>query len=319
MLLVIGKGYSQDRNQLRKIDMHLHALPPAEYNAYWVPRNLPFPTTKADLIRETVRSLEQFNIVKAVTSGRYELVKEWKAAAPDRIIPALHFWQPDYPDPNDLSFLRQEYTSGRLQVFGEVVAQLQGLSPSDSTFEPYLALCEELDVPVAIHTGFPPPGAAYVGLPKLRAALGNPLLLEDALVRHPRLRIYIMHAGYPFIEETIALLHAHPQVYVDLAGIDWVIPRKEFQEHLRRLVQAGFGQRLMFGSDQMGWPAAIGLAIEAIESAPFLTPDDKRNIFYNNAARFLKLDGSEGPTSTPGPRRDGLAKKKTANQPGTIQ
>jgi predicted TIM-barrel fold metal-dependent hydrolase len=204
-------------------------------------------------------------------------------------------------------------------VFGEVVAQLKGLSPSDSTFEPYFSLCEELDVPVAIHTGFPPPGAAYVGLPKLRAALGNPLLLEDALVRHPRMRIYIMHAGYPFIEETIALLYAHPQVYVDLAGIDWVLPRKEFHEHLRRLVQAGFGQRLMFGSDQMGWPAAIGLAVEAIDSAPFLTADQKRDIFYNNAARFLKLDGGQGPTSKPPPRRDDNAKKQTTNQSETIQ
>ncbi|MFL6449805.1 MAG: amidohydrolase family protein [Bryobacteraceae bacterium] len=147
--------------------------------------------------------------------------------------------------------------------------------------------------------GFPHQEPHTTGLPKLRAALGNPLLLEEALLRHPKMRVYIMHGGYPFLEETIALLHAHPQVYVDLAGIDWELPRKEFHEHLRRLVQAGFGQRLMFGSDQMIWPESIGLAIEAIESAPFLTPEHKRNIFYNNAARFLKLDGREGPTPTP--------------------
>jgi uncharacterized protein len=146
-------------------------------------------------------------------------------------------------EPIDTNFLRQEVKAGRIEQFGEVVAQLFGLSPSDSVFEPYFAVSEELDIPVAIHTGFPP-GAAYMGLPKLRAALGNPLLLEDALMRHPRMRVYIMHAGYPFLEETLALLHAHPQVYVDLGCIDWVIPRKEFHEYLRRLVQAGFAQRL---------------------------------------------------------------------------
>jgi len=43
------------------------------------------------MIRETVRVLEQFNIVKAVTSGRYKLVTQRKTAAPDRIIAALHF------------------------------------------------------------------------------------------------------------------------------------------------------------------------------------------------------------------------------------
>ena len=49
----------------------------------------------------------------------------------------------------------------------------------------------------------------------------------------------------------------------------------------------------MFGSDQMIWPEAIELAIEAIESAPFLDEEEKRDIFYNNAARFLRLSEEE--------------------------
>jgi predicted TIM-barrel fold metal-dependent hydrolase len=49
----------------------------------------------------------------------------------------------------------------------------------------------------------------------------------------------------------------------------------------------------MFGSDQMVWPEAIGMAIDAVESAEFLTEAQKRDIFYNNAARFLRL-ASEG-------------------------
>jgi len=45
----------------------------------------------------------------------------------------------------------------------------------------------------------------------------------------------------------------------------------------------------MFGSDQMWWPETIGMAIKAIESAEFLTAEQKRDIFYNNAVRFLRL------------------------------
>ena len=45
----------------------------------------------------------------------------------------------------------------------------------------------------------------------------------------------------------------------------------------------------MFGSDQMVWPKVIGMAIDGIESASFLTQEQKRDIFYNNAARFLRL------------------------------
>ncbi len=59
------------------------------------------------------------------------------------------------------------------------------------------------------------------------------------------------------------------------------------------MLEAGFGRRIMFGSDQMAWPEAIGMAIDGIESAEFLTEEQKRDIFYNNAARFLRLDKKE--------------------------
>jgi uncharacterized protein len=39
----------------------------------------------------------------------------------------------------------------------------------------------------------------------------------------------------------------------------------------------------------MRWPDAIGMAIEVIESVKFLTEEQRRDIFYNNAARFLRL------------------------------
>ena len=49
----------------------------------------------------------------------------------------------------------------------------------------------------------------------------------------------------------------------------------------------------MFGSDQMEWPETITLAIEAIQSADFLTEEQRADILYNNAARFLRLSEEE--------------------------
>ena len=43
----------------------------------------------------------------------------------------------------------------------------------------------------------------------------------------------------------------------------------------------------------MVWPRAIDVAIEAVESAPFLSQEQRRDIFYNNAARFLRLTEEE--------------------------
>lgn len=119
--------------------------------------------------------------------------------------------------------------------------------------------------------------------------LGNPVLIEEVLVRHPRLRLYLMHGGAPYVQETKAIMSVYPQVYADLSVINWVLPREEFHAYLREMMRAGFGKRLLFGSDQMYWPEAIGMAVEAIESAPFLTQDEKRDILYNNAVRFLRI------------------------------
>jgi predicted TIM-barrel fold metal-dependent hydrolase len=87
----------------------------------------------------------------------------------------------------------------------------------------------------------------------------------------------------------IALLYSHPQVYVDVAQNNWGFPRAHFYSQLRRLIDAGFGKRMLWGSDQMIWPRAIEVAIDTIEKAPFLSEAQKRDIFFNNAARFLRL------------------------------
>ena len=109
-------------------------------------------------------------------------------------------------------------------------------------------------------------------------------------MKHPNLRLYMENAGYPFLDEVISLMYRYPQVYADISTITWIIPRAEFFRYFRALMDAGLGKRLMWGSDQMNWPGTIDKALEAIREAPFLSEEQKRDILYNNAARFLRLD-----------------------------
>ena len=95
------------------------------------------------------------------------------------------------------------------------------------------------------------------------------------------------------IDDLLALLYAHPQVHVDTGVIIFTQPRAAFYRYLERIVEAGFANRVMFGSDQMVWPGVIERSIKVIEDAPFLTQQQKRDILYNNAARFLRLSKSE--------------------------
>jgi uncharacterized protein len=68
---------------------------------------------------------------------------------------------------------------------------------------------------------------------------------------------------------------------------------KEVNRYIERIVDAGFGDRVMFGTDQMGWPKLMAYSISLIQNADYLTSQQKRDILYNNAARFLRLDASQ--------------------------
>ena len=243
------------------------------------------PETDEALMEKTLDVLERRNVT-GITSG--PLVDRWRQAAPERIIPGLMFSVGRNPPP--VETLRKWFEEGRYRVLGEVTNQYQGIAPDDPRFEPYLALAEELDVPVGIHMGPGPPGIAYAGAPEYRGRLHSPLLLEEVLLRHPRLRLYVMHAGWPMIDDLLALMWAHPQVYAGVGVISYALPRAGFHSYLRRIVEAGFGNRVMFGSDQMLWPEALENAIESIETADFLTERQKRDILYDNAVRFFRLD-----------------------------
>ena len=259
---------AQDR--LPIIDMHQHTIWGSDHT-----------------VQSTLAVMDELNIVTAFLSGPLEEVYDWAKVAPDRFIPSPMIPSQKYhvdggDDFHDIEKLRAEYLSGKLHGMGEIWTQYFGVPPNAPGLEPYFALAEELDLPVLIHIeGIGAPE------PNFRLSAGHPLLLEEVLVRHPKLRIYLENAGYPFLHEMIALMYQYPQVHADLSTITRVIPREAFHDYLRALVRAGYGKRLMFGTDSPSWK--ITQTVEAIESATFLTDEQKRDIFYNNAAEFLRL------------------------------
>jgi len=126
--------------------------------------------------------------------------------------------------------------------------------------------------------------------------------LEEVLIRHPRLRVNLMHAGLPFLASTLATMRRYPQVYVDLGLISNAnsYPIGEFQDYLRALMRADLGKRIMFGSDAAG-PGGLGPSLEGVAAADFLTEPERRDILCDNAARFFRL-GANGKPAVPGSR-----------------
>jgi len=247
-------------------------------------------------LRETIREIEANNIF-GVVSGEPAQIDTWVAAAPSRFMPAIDYRLPGtkgakHVAPKSVDELRALHRAGKLKVIGEIMAQYEGVAVDDPRMDPLWALAVELDVPVAIHMGPGEPGQPYSG-GGYRSALGDPLLLEPVLEKYPKLRVSIMHAGYPMAERLRALLFSYPHVYAEIGGIVYNEPRPAFYAFLKSIVDAGYGDRILFGSDQMIWPGIITPAVKSIQDAPFLSEAQKRDILYNNAARFLRLSKAE--------------------------
>jgi len=234
-----------------------------------------------------IKTMKRLNMT-IIASGDASVIRNWqKAATPGRVIPSIGI--SSSKEMTVLAFT-DSLSSGFYKVMGETAPQYQGMSPSDTSLDAYFAAAEKLNIPVGIHLGTGGNGMANITSPKYRASMGNPLLLEDLLARHPKLKVWVMHAGYPMIDEMIALMGANAYVYVDVAGMIWSYPLAEVNDYIKRLVQAGFEKRIMYGTDLMVWPKLLETSISVIENANYLSFEQKRDIFFNNAVRFFRLD-----------------------------
>ncbi len=267
---------------------------------------------KFNLIEKSSQQMQQYNIVKAVVSSReFELVREWSQNSPVSTIPAIQLGeldieekyrqqtammseevatsddsgsQTDLENLFDIPLLTKLIESGELLCLGEITTQYDGIAPNSKLLQPLYELAIKYDIPVGIHmAGFGAPRPGYV------TRFGDPLLLEEILVKYPDLRIYVMHMGFPFVDEMAMIMRRYKNVYVDISAVSWMMPRTVYYQYLEKLINYGLGKRIMFGTDQVWWPEAIGVAVNGIREATFLSNAQKADIFYNNAERFFGL------------------------------
>jgi uncharacterized protein len=288
-----GQGSSPYRGPV--IDVHLHAYTPESFE-----QPGPNPATgqmsvksPEEHLKRTLELMKEHNVVLAiVSSSSLTVVEQWAAAAPGRILRGISLDDPAaFMKPEELERLLSQK---KLDVLGEVGAQYAGYSPSDPVFDPYWAIAEKHGIPVAIHTGGAPPRTPYTCCPKFRLRLGDPLLLEDMLVKYPRAKVYAMHAGGFFPQNALMLMTMYPQVYVDIGTLTWTpIAGALLEPFLKEAQRRRLLDRVMFGTDQMRWPEAITMAIDRVNRLDFLTLKEKEGLFYGNAAKFLGLSAEE--------------------------
>ncbi|NNE59013.1 MAG: amidohydrolase family protein [Hellea sp.] len=250
--------------------------------------------------------------ISVISLTDYDDIENWVDEAPDALIAGVMIPCPKNVSPPhykcfpstsgwvDLNWLRAQIEAGKIQAIHEVLPNYYGIAASDPKFDPYFALAHEFDLPVGVHTQRGPPPEAVNSIrsepgccPDYDGEMGNPALLRSVLDKYPGLRIWIQHVGAgnrsdhrPYWDETLALLRDYAQVNLDLSITNGALPIAHYDTSLRRLFDAGFGDRIMFGSD--GVPTA--LILERLNSINWLSRDQRDAILYKNAEKFFKLN-----------------------------
>jgi uncharacterized protein len=286
--------FSHGQCQTKVIDMHIHSYTSSDFGER--EQATDFYGNKGSLnadihLKETFAAFKKNGVVKAVVSGNPQSVEKWSKADDNNIvIKGMLMYSADDYDMDSVKF-EQMVKEKKIEIFGEIAPYYVGKTLSDASWQPFLRICEKYDIPVAIHCAGGDPGGTYSWAPKARLAVSDPFLIEDILVKYPKLRIYLMHSGESYYENALRLMAYYPQLYSDLGVLLWVEPMDQRYAvlFLKAAKESGYLHKVMFGSDQMTWPHAIEKSIKFLNSLTFLTKQDRENILYNNAANFLKL------------------------------
>lgn len=155
---------------------------------------------------------------------------------------------------------------------------------NDPKFRPLWDACQQLELPVMVHTGTTGIGAGSPGGRGLRLKYGQPIpALDDVAADFPHLQLIAAHFGWPWHLELLAVARHKANVHVDLSG--WA-PRYIPPEVIR-YCNSVIPDQFLFGSDfpllsPDRWLAEFGELD--------LKPEVRRKVLYENACRLLGLD-----------------------------
>jgi predicted TIM-barrel fold metal-dependent hydrolase len=148
--------------------------------------------------------------------------------------------------------------------------------PNDPRVYPLYEACQQAGIPVLMHIG-------SSVIPGTRIKYCDPIHLDDVAVDFPDLVLVMAHGGRGFWYDVCAFLAAHkPNVYIDVTGL---VPGRllEFFPELER-----HSGKYIFGTDWPAMPKSVKFNREVIARLGLSEPAQRR-IFYENAARILKM------------------------------
>lgn len=206
-----------------------------------------------------------------------EILKQY----PDRFIGYAGF--NPYKGTDSLKTVRKALTE---QGYKAVVIPCyeHGLPANDRRYYPVYALCDELDVPIWIHTSI-----NYYK--ETSVFIDHPSNLEEPLSDFKNLKIIAGHGGWPWLDDMIAMLLKYENLYVDTSAFRPSYVAKPntgwdmFMYYANNLIQ----DKILFGSDWLTLGLPIDEFINEVEKWP-LKESVREKFYWKNANRLFKLN-----------------------------
>ena len=150
---------------------------------------------------------------------------------------------------------------------------------NDKRFYPLYSKCQELGVPVTIHSS--------INFSNDRSiAYGRPLVLDEIACDFPNLTIVANHGGWPWVNELVAVAWKHANVYIEIGAVapKYIgTPGSGWETLLHYGNTSLLSDRVLFATDNM---IPYQRAVQELQELP-LKDHVKEGWLGENAARLL--------------------------------
>ncbi len=162
-----------------------------------------------------------------------------------------------------------------------------GFKINDPQLNACYEYCEQLSLPVLIHTGF-----SLYGLDNENA---EPNVLKEIASNYQNITFIMAHAGYKLGDPVIQTLLLKKNIYADISGFQTIINSEKGIEALKMIFKEPYNNKILFGSD---WPITnlmkplvnqVNIIREMEKDVADKAENALNNILKNNAQKILKL------------------------------
>lgn len=301
------------------VDFHIHPKTPdlkffADMHAAGVTHGviLATDTDPEDVERPQVREQLKTAFQRSQASSRLDFEKLLRHIKKSLYSPThvtnqdVADWVRDYPDiligfgsvdlSKDQAYVRRTLDEiAQLKLKGlKFLPHSQFFNPADNEHMPMIfEYCRQTGSIILSHTGCGPGPFEIIEL----SHNAHPSLWEPWLKKYPQVPLVLAHAGAYSTEvpgiwlfDALQLGKTFPNVYIDLAAVDWLLDREMVIKEIRKTI--GFN-RVLFATDYpLPLSAGVnwGYIVAKIKANANLTPKEKHKILGKNAAKLLKLD-----------------------------